>query len=213
MASKPTAEKISPSGLDCWRLCDALSVSQAAALVAGCDPSSEKGSADGLQPYEKSPGYEAAKNAISNALSKGSIGGRHECLFERDLDGRILNPIIGSVDVDKSTVTVESLREWLSSRGIRTGFFFPAETIVPEYLDPQHPRYARKLAAAVSAWQAVTDPNGKHPKQALTTWLRGNAKKFCMTDKKGKPIESAIEEVAKVANWQSGGGAPKTPGG
>jgi hypothetical protein len=81
-----------------------------------------------------------------------------------------------------------------------------------DYLNPKHPRYAPKLAAAVRAWQAVTEPNGKHPKQALSKWLRDHAKEYGLVDDKGKPTETGIEEAAKVANWQPGGGAPKTPG-
>ncbi|MER0204092.1 MAG: hypothetical protein DU480_09605 [Nitrosomonas sp.] len=33
-------------------------------------------------------------------------------------------------------------------------------TDIPDYFDPQNLRYAQKLAAAMRAWQAVTDPNG-----------------------------------------------------
>ncbi|QBQ56110.1 hypothetical protein [Nitrosococcus wardiae] len=58
----------------------------------------------------------------------------------------------------------------------------------------------------------MTDPNGKHPKQALAKWLREHAAEFCLTDDKGKLNEAGIQEAAKVANWQPGGGAPKTPG-
>jgi len=107
---------------------------------------------------------------------------------------------------------VESLKEFLVSRGFRRGFFFPERTEPAEYLDPRNSRYAPKLAAAVRAWEAVTDPGGKHPKQALAKWLRENAVEFGLTDDEGKPNETGIEEAAKVANWQPGGGAPKTPG-
>lgn len=100
---------------------------------------------------------------------------------------------------------------WLESAGFRTGFFFPMATDTPDYLDPKNSRYAPKLAAAVRAWQAVTDPRGKHPKQALEKWLREHAAEFGLSDDEGKPNETGIGEVAKVANWQPGGGAPKTP--
>lgn len=113
---------------------------------------------------------------------------------------------------DKSTIARQDLVAWLEKSGIRNGFFFPAATDSPDYLDPKNPRYAPKLAAAVSAWQAVTHPNGKHPKQALEKWLREHAAEFGLTDDKGKPNVTGIAEVAKVANWQPGGGAPKTPG-
>lgn len=113
----------------------------------------------------------------------------------------------------ETMVNVDEIRKWLAGKGITTGFFFaPSLTNAPDYLDPQNPRYAPKLAAAVSAWQAVTDPVGKHPKQALAKWLREHAVEFDLTDGEGKPNETGIEEVAKVANWQLTGGAAKTPG-
>ncbi|MGF6634267.1 hypothetical protein OKW38_002952 [Paraburkholderia sp. MM5496-R1] len=79
------------------------------------------------------------------------------------------------------------------------------------YRDMTHDRFAPKLAAAIDAWEAVTDPQGKHPKQALTQWLTTNAAALGLWDKNG-PNKTAIEEAAKVANWKERGGAPKTPG-
>jgi hypothetical protein len=83
---------------------------------------------------------------------------------------------------------------------------------VASYLDVAHPRYAPKLAAAVSAWLAVDDPKGTSPKKALLTWLRAHSSEFALSDD-GRPNEQGIEECAKVANWHPIGGAPKTPGG
>jgi hypothetical protein len=85
--------------------------------------------------------------------------------------------------------------------------------VLHEYLDPKHPRYAPKLAAAVLAWQTTGNKalTGKSPKQALLKWLREHAAEFDLTDEDGKPNETGIEEAAKVANWQPAGGAPKTP--
>lgn len=111
----------------------------------------------------------------------------------------------------KSMIEVSELRSWLAYKGFRSGYFFPDKTDAPDYLDPKNPRYAPKLAAALRAWQSVTDAGGKHPKQALAKWLREHAAEFSMTDDEGKPNETGIEEAAKVANWQPGGGAPKTP--
>jgi hypothetical protein len=122
--------------------------------------------------------------------------------------------IDGSMDLSESTVKVESLRSWLADRGFRTGFFFPNATDAPGYLDPKHPRYAPKLAAAVHAWLATDDESairGKSPKMALVRWLREHAAQFGLADENGKPSETAVEEAAKVANWRPGGGAPKTP--
>jgi hypothetical protein len=196
--------------LDYWRLCDEMSVCEAALLIAGKSP--------GQMPYvekwdtEKRPGgYEAAKTAIKNALRGGRIKGTVEPEFADDFNGNS-QPIPDTVSVF-SRVEVASLREFLASRGFRRGFFFPERTETPDYLDPRNSRYAPKLAAAVRAWQAVTDPVGKHPKQALTKWLRENGAEFGLTDEDGKPNDTGIDEVAKVANWQPGGGAPKTPTG
>lgn len=114
-------------------------------------------------------------------------------------------------DWSLTTIHLDALKEWLSSRGFKTGFFFPKSTNAPDFLDPNNPRYAAKLAASVKAWQAVTDVTGKHPKQALIKWLREHAAEFDLSDDEGKPNETGIDECAKVANWQPGGGAPKTP--
>ncbi|MND07504.1 hypothetical protein D3C83_295210 [compost metagenome] len=57
----------------------------------------------------------------------------------------------------------------------------------------------------------MSDTNGKSPKQALEKWLREHALEFGLTTEDGSPNGTGIEEAAKVANWQPGGGAPKTP--
>jgi len=43
-------------------------------------------------------------------------------------------------------------------------------------------------------------------------WLRQHANEFGLTKEDGNPNEQGIEEVAKIANWDTKGGAPKTPG-
>lgn len=198
--------------LDYWRLCDELSIVQAALLLVGHDPAGEVGGAvENWKRHERPDGYEAAKTAITNALRLGVIKGTITPIYQRDFQG-IEFQVTDSVDVVASRLNVDSLRHWLQMRGINTGFFFPMATDAPDYLDPNNPRYAPKLAAAVRAWQAVTDPIGNHPKKALVKWLREHAAEFGMTDDEGKTNETGIEEVAKVANWQPNGGAPKTPG-
>lgn len=199
--------------LNFWRLCDELSVIQAALLISGNSPSGKSGYAEGWDMHSRPAGYDAAKTAIANALRRGVIKGQLIPEFEHDINGNPCGAIEDSIDRAESRVDVESLRVWLKSRGFRTGFFFPDATDAPDYLDPQNPRYAPKLAAAVMAWQSANNINGKSPKQALVKWLREHAAEFSMTDEDGKPNETGIEETAKVANWQPGGGVPKTPGG
>ena len=189
-----TGAKMEP--LDFW-LCDVLTVHQAAMLLAGAIPT-------GVSGQDETPtSYEAGKIAICNALRKGNIHGRLLTFFGTD-----------DIDVDKSEVDANSLREWLAGQGITSGFLFP-QSAAQNYLDSKNPRYAPKLAAAVHAWQATGDKAmtaGKSPKRALTEWLLEHASEFGLVDEKGNPNESGIEQVAMVANWQPLGGAPKTPG-
>lgn len=195
--------------LEYWKLCDQLTIVEAALLLVGVDPSSEAGMfCESRDSYERPGGYDAAKNAIAAGLRARTIKGR--LLTMNEGDG--IHPLADyPVDVTQSTVEVQSLRSWLANRGIKSGFFFPAAVGAPDYLDPGNPRFAPKLAAAIQAWQAVTDPNGKHPKQAVIKWLREHATRLGLADDQGRPNETAIEEVAKVVNWQPGGGAPRTP--
>jgi len=203
-------------GLDYWRLCDELNIIQAALLVAGCDPSSDAEYIEKRDPEERPSGYQAAKTAISNALCRQAIAGRFVPRYTYNIHSNSYGEIEGSIDLVQSRVEVASLRTWLTGRGVKTGFFFPDTGGIPDYLDPRHPRYAPKLAAAVHAWLAIENESavsGKSPKQALARWLREHAIQFGLTDSDGKPNETGIEEIAKVANWQLGGGAPKTPSG
>jgi hypothetical protein len=200
--------------LDYWRLCDELTVVQAALLIADEDPSSSQSYVEGWDPENRPVGYEAAKAAISNALLRDAIVGNIVPESEYDTNGNPYGSIDGTIVISLSTVEVKSLRDWLFKRGFKSGFFFPDNFDSPDYLDPDHSRYAPKLAAAVTAWLAVDDEEstkGMTAKQALVKWLREHAAKYKLSDSEGKPNETGIEECAKVANWQEKGGAPKTP--
>lgn len=221
-----------------WCLHDEFTVEQAAALIAGYNPGDiarllEMGVPAVISSFPK---LYPAQTALVNAINAGRL----IATIRRDarLQGWDEFPNIGeatreikpddgphqgehgdtviyreSPDWGKSTVTLDDLRAWLTSRGMKTGFFFPGATDAPDYLDPDNPRFAPKLAAAVRAWQSVTDPGGRSPKQALEKWLREHASEFGLVDDEGNPINQAVEECSKVANWSQGGGAPKTPGG
>lgn len=234
--------------LNFWRLCDEVSVLQAAALIADVDPSTTVGAYCDAWPIDQQPrGFTAAKAALVHAIKAGRLAAtvRHqarEYAAVREIAGNF-DPGVGYLtrtgaplehderlspdepsphqtfayritpDWGLTTIRVDELRKWLASRGFKTGFFFPQEDAAPSFLDAKHPRYAPKLAATVSAWLAVDDTPGKHPKQALMKWLRENCARFALSDDDGKANELGIEECAKVANWRPGGGAPKTPGG
>ncbi len=200
--------------LDYWRLCDELSIIQAALLVAECDPGGKYGYAENWDIDERPMGYEAAKTAITNAFRRGAIKGQLIPKYEYDINGNQCGEIEDSINLVESRVAVDSLRDWLKTRGIRTGFFFPTTPDAPDYLNQNHPRYSAKLAAAVKVWHAMEDENlmrGKAVKDAMREWLESRYRELGLTWK-GEINKSGIDEAVKVANWKTDGGATKTPG-
>lgn len=203
--------------LDYWKLCDDLNIIQAALLIINEDPAGEFSYVEGWQVHERPKGYEAARTALTNALKQNSLEGNIIPIEECDINGHCIGVINDTIDLERSTISVNSIREWLHQRGFRKGFFFPDTNNSPNYLDPAHPYYAPKLAAAINAWQAVTtDPkyidNGKHVKQNLESWLTAHAAKYDLLKDDGEINSDAIKnQISKVANWKDKGGAPKTP--
>ena len=224
-----------------WHLHDELTIDQAAALIAGYDPGDVEQCKEDPSIGGRFSRLYAAKAALLNAITAKRLKcnlrflareyGYADQMADDDIGEANFGVCWGSTadegevlskdhsffynlfpDWSLSTVSRSDLLEWLEKRGMTSGFLFSTAAGAPDYLDSSNPRYAPKLAAAVRAWQAVTDPNGRHPKQALLKWLRENAAEFGLSDEEGKPNETGIEEIAKVANWQPGGGAPRTPG-
>jgi hypothetical protein len=199
--------------LEIWRHCRHYTVAQAALLIAGHNPANAV-SVERLQPEERPPGYEGAKHAIEQALTRDSEMGR---VVHLDPTQRYTS-VTDRIDVQNSVVWASSLKAWSLTRGIPTRFFSspPApRSDVPSYLDPLHSKFSTKLAAAVRAWEAVSKaevPTRVSPKRDLTNWLTMHASELGLMDKSGKPNTRGIEEVAKVANWQTSGGAPRTIG-
>ena len=201
--------------LDYWRLCDDLSIYQAALLIAGIDPS-ECDDIEDWESYNRPKGYEAAKVALKGAVFSKKIKSNIRYPAELVTWGETTYNHAGSEIVHSNepdwyatTISVESLKKWLSSRGFTTGFFFPDnQSSNAPYLDEKHPQYAPKLAIAIMAWEEVTQNTyllkNKSPKKAIESWLENNATKFDLT-------KQAIEDIAKIANWNTRGGAPSTP--
>lgn len=84
---------------------------------------------------------------------------------------------------------------------------------IPGYLDPNHPRYSPKLAAAIKVWDAMEDENardGKGPVVAMEKWLSDRWRELGLAHK-GAINKTGVSEVARVANWKPEGGTPPTP--
>jgi hypothetical protein len=216
--------------LDYWRLCDELSVIQSALLIVGQDPSSSQEWVLDWQPGERPMGFDAAFAAICHAVQSARLnatirrtarewGWMQEPEPDENIakDERGVNVLFKTEpDWKLTTIMVDDLRAWLRGRGIKTGFFFPEEIESEDFLNPADEHYSPKLAAAIKAWEAVNRDSsllrGKTVKQAIVIWLRRHADRYGLTKEDGSPNEQGIEEVSKIANWDTKGGAPKTPG-
>jgi hypothetical protein len=195
-----------------WRLAEQVSVVQAALLIIGVEP---QGIADYVENWDddKRPAnYRAARDAIRSAIEKEVLEGKIG-YFEVDPNAFNTPEVAHSIiDYRASTVSVPSLIRWLEERGFESTAFGTQKDELAGFRDPTHLRYSHKLAAVVEAWEQY-DSESKEPgtpKQRLMKWLRLNAAKFELTDDDGKPSENVIEELAKVANWATAGGAPKS---
>ena len=201
-----------------WRLCDKFSIVQAALLAIDVEPSVEGKNVETKPIEERPPGYEAMKYALVQALQAKQISGnlvRDPARVKTDAHGMNVSLIASAVHLHQSSVEVASLGSWLDKHGIENRFFSLERTATRAYLDPDSPRYAPKLDAAVRAWEAMDNPHllsGKTPKTALMNWIRQHATELGLVGENGRPNQTAIEEVAKVANWNPKGGAPKTSG-
>lgn len=211
------------NSLQHWRLCTELSIIQAAFLIIGQDPHPD------TPPRRDTPEFQATFTALKSAVLNEylpTVTWKFTWLVQRQLQKeRMLSPsrsgrgttfsmdtinsnnIMESIDWLQTIVRVDDLCAWLRSRGITTGFFLEQAGL--DYLNTNHPYYSPRLAAAVQAWQAISDTPGgmtrKTPKQALLTWLTENRERFQNLS------NQSIEEAAKVANWKQGGAA-ETPG-
>lgn len=192
--------------LDYWRLLDQVSVIQAALLIVGVNPSDHE-DVDGKASLDRPAGYDATRAALINAIAGKSLAAARSFRQDEYYNQRI--------DLNETIIAVEELCRWLRTKGFTSGFFFPVPERDPDYLSPFHPNFSPKLAAAVNAWTAVSADadlrDGKTVKQAIDIWLRQHAHQFCLTKEDGNPNEQGIEDVAKIANWDTKGGAPKTP--
>ncbi len=110
-------------------------------------------------------------------------------------------------------LSTKELKEWLQKKGFSSASLEIKALNTPAYMDTDHELFSHKLAAAVKAWEYF-NANGlihpkKSPKQNIIEWLTNNA--FTLGLIHNKQVSGdAIEDIAKVVNWQTKGGAPKS---
>lgn len=182
--------------------------------------------------------YDAVLNTLKHAVERGTLEAEKRYLGkyipeyvqyvdDEEGDGRWVP--VGNFDPAQTLVDVDDLRAWLLSLGWKPEFFFRDAPDVPGYLDPNHPHFAYKMYAAIWVWQAVQDKNtrddirrgGMSLKTGMEHLLKKNYKKLGLLHRRdsaqhgykaGDMNLSAISEVAKIANSEEEGGAPRAPG-
>jgi hypothetical protein len=189
-----------------WKLAEELNVYQISLLLTGYDPA--KFTVDKYEDWpieikkEIATFLTSVRHAVYNDKIKSTI--------ERNGDYGDAN-----INLEFTTISIVSLRQWLEDRNYRDGYFISSELTFDKVADPSGEFYAPKLAAALRAWREVTaDPEaakGKSPKKALEVWLRKHADEYGLAGKDGNPNELGIEEICKVANWRPAGGATPAP--
>jgi len=198
-----------------WHVFDEYTGAEAAALSAGVDPEFIERAYYSPMDFQACVPGTLAERANSELFLLG-------CAIEkRTIPADVERDLNGNLVYTQTKITREAIIDWLKSRGMTTGFFFPeangtpatAPASTPDYLNPDHPHYTPKLAAAVKAWQALAgiEVQGKSVKQALERWLRDNAHTLKLMKDDGSPNYTALDEIAKVANWNPKGGASRTP--
>jgi hypothetical protein len=195
--------------LDFWKLCEELSVVQAALIICGVTPESHQWRVEDLSEDKRPNGYTPIRTAITHALEAGHLNAVVHAYQWDEATGEQTRYI----DPHGTKIAVSEIDRFLRSKNFHCPFFerdadFAQGADMAKDMPP-------KLAAALKSWLAVTsDParvRGKSPKQALRQWLIEHAAEFGLLGRDGRVNETGIAEVCKVANWKPGGGATPTP--
>lgn len=127
-----------------------------------------------------------------------------------NIDSTEILHIIRDPDWHETTLVVDDVTAWFSSRSVYPAFFFP-DGKAEGFRNRHHPRYSPKLACAVAAWEAVEHPQPKKSvKQSVEAWVTGNGVNYGLAGEDGTVSPTAAGEIAKVANWNRKGGATPT---
>ena len=169
---------------------------------------------DDMEPYDtgEKDGEEALNYGFligqnMHTLFSNSINVQN--VSARSLEGQVVY-IIKEPDWTETTVAVDGVKDWYAKRGVFPPFFFPMGN-AEGFRDSGNPRYSAKLAAAIGAWEAVMKPNkNKSPKQSLAEWIVSNGVQFGLGNDEGVVSPTVAEEIARVTNWQTSGGATPT---
>lgn len=207
-----------------WRLCDEVTVVQAALLILNIDPEGVQDKVfytvtfdEASKPDKFDTVLAALQNAIIGEKIIPTLHVLKKVWINTDTpegDWGKMEVETQDIDFQRTLLSISALKAWLAQRGMKPPFFFPDAEPIASYLDPTNSFYAPKLAAAVHAWIAVTGNDAlqkkKTPKKAIEKWLHDNAEKYELIKEDGTLNVQGIEDISKVANWKPEGGASRT---
>lgn len=192
-----------------WRARKKFTVNQASLLIVGEEAASAKNKLES-QIYPKlKDKCEPIRGELIESIEASELSAKRKYKMQEDNHGKCKRVL----DCNNTTILKKDIKAWLIVKEIDSEVFCVDKFIQAGFLNSGHERYAPKLAAAVSAWLALEDETllgKKKPFTALENWLTQNASKY-NKDTKGVFTYTAIQECARVANWNPEGGAPKTP--
>ena len=186
-----------------WRLATALNVYEIALLMKGYNPSDFAD--EDPEKWDRSVARDtyAVVRAVQYAVESEHI------------EAKIQAENFDYIYWKGTMINVHSLGEWIERSNYADKFFTVGNrAMLSGILDSESPYFAIKLAAAIQAWEHVSSHpealRGKRPKTAIKVWLKENAEGLGLMKPDGNPNETAISEIAAVANWDQAGGAPTT---
>lgn len=197
-----------------WKLNEYFNIVQATLLILDIDPSECEEYIEDWDPQNQPTGYSAVKNALITAIERQEIYA--DIVYKKTP----LNPnysvetnnLVDELNIFLTKVSEQSILKFLNGKPIKSQFFSNDPNGANQF-DESGEFYSPKLAAANEAWKAVTTEkhrlNRCTPKQALEKWLEENASRYGLLNSDGSFNKNGIEEVAKIANWKTKGGAPQ----
>ncbi|QQC63742.1 hypothetical protein [Paraburkholderia ginsengisoli] len=139
--------------LDLYRIADTYTLVDAAALLVGEKPSRvcpprrgickryhlprfeplDKGATD---LNSKADSFDVALKSLLHAVEGGTLPAKLNLVIDEEMAAmaHVMMPgceIAGPINPGSATILADDLREWLTSRGVKSGFFFPEVSPLP----------------------------------------------------------------------------------
>ncbi len=187
----------STSRIDLWRLMERVSLSEAAHLAVGHNPS------EGFPDDAIWADIKTIEKALVDCVKASPATLGADVVW---VDGELMGgDSVTDVEPDRTTVDLKKMCAWFKSRGVPSVFCIPEVPVLDDnFLNPDHTYFAPELAFAFHAWRNVVkgNPPKRGAKDRLATWMHAN--QGCWAGE-GSIAAGTIERISTVANWNKGG--------